>query len=214
MAGADSTATAVRCIFLHITTNPLIYLRLRSEILDADRRGLISSPVVRNVEALRLPYLQACIKEGLRIWPPLTGLMTKQAPPGGDTFNGVFIPGGTDIAYSAWGTHHNPKTFGEDADVYRPERWLEKKAEELQHMERSVECVFGSGRYGCLGKSVAFIELNKVFVQVRILYRLKFILVFLLIRSSCSDDSTFLLLTRSPRSRQGVMAFSSSRACL
>lgn len=33
-------------------------------------------------------------------------------------------------------------------------------------MERSVELVFGSGRYGCLGKNVAFVELNKVFVEV------------------------------------------------
>lgn len=196
MAGADSTATAVRCIFLHIATNPLIYHRLRSEILEADQRGLISSPVITNAEALKLPYLQACIKEGLRIWPPLTGLMTKQAPPEGDTFKGQFIPGGTDIAYSAWGTHHNKKTFGEDADVYRPERWLEKTGEELQRMERSVECVFGSGRYGCLGKQVAFIELNKVYVQVRSL-RLDVFLKTPLMTDSYYGILTLRLLTRS-----------------
>jgi cytochrome P450 len=184
MAGADSTATAVRCIFLHITTNPLIYLRLRNEILSAEASGLISSPVITNAEAINLPYLQACIKEGLRIWPPLTGLMTKKAPPEGDTFNGVFIPGGTDIAYSAWGTHHNTKTFGADAEVYRPERWLEKTGETLARMERSVECVFGSGRYGCLGKQVAFIELNKVFAQVRNL-DVEIFLDGLLIATSC-----------------------------
>jgi cytochrome P450 len=213
MAGADSTATAVRCIFLHITTNPLIYLRLRSEILEADQRSLISSPVISNAEALKLPYLQACIREGLRIWPPLTGLMTKKAPPEGDTFKGLFIPGGTNIAYSAWGTHRNKKTFGEDAEVFRPERWLEKTGEELQRMERSVECVFGSGRYGCLGRQVAFVELNKVFVQVRSLH-VEIHANALLIMSSYSGISTSLLLTRSRQSRQGVMAFSSSSACL
>lgn len=167
MAGADSTATAVRCIFLHILTNPRVYSRLLEEILSAEHSGRISSPIIRDAESRQLPYLQACIKEGLRIWPPLTGLMTKRTPPAGDTFKGLFIPGNTDISYSAWATHHNPKTFGEDAEVFRPERWLEATGETLHRMERSVELVFGSGRYGCLGKSVAFVELNKVFVEVR-----------------------------------------------
>lgn len=165
MAGADSTATAVRCIFLHILTNPRIYSRLLSEILTAERSGRISSPI-RDAESRQLPYLQVCIKEGLRIWPPLTGLMTKRTPPAGDTFKNVFIPGNTDISYSAWATHHSTRTFGEDAAVFRPERWLEAEGETLNRMERSVELVFGSGRYGCLGKSVAFMELNKVFPEV------------------------------------------------
>jgi cytochrome P450 len=167
MAGADSTATAIRTIFLYIITNPSVYSKLRDEIFAGLGDGRISSPVIRDAEGRELPYLQACIKEGLRIWPPLTGLMTKKAPPEGDHFKGLFIPGNTDIAYSAWGVQRHTETYGEDADVFRPERWLETKGDALHKMERSQELVFGSGRYGCLGKSVAFVELNKVFVQVR-----------------------------------------------
>jgi cytochrome P450 len=167
MAGADSTATAMRTIFLYIITNPSVYSKLRDEIFAGLEDGRISSPVIRDAEARDLPYLQACIKEGLRIWPPLTGLMTKKAPPEGDHFKGLFIPSNTDIAYSAWGVQRNTETYGEDADMFRPERWLETKRDALHKMERSQELVFGSGRYGCLGKSVAFVELNKVFVQVR-----------------------------------------------
>lgn len=163
MAGADSTATAVRTTLLHIITNPHIYTSLRAEIDTFLAAGRISSPVIRDAEAKEMPYLQACIKEGLRIWPPLTGLMTKLVPPGGDTFNGQFIPGGTEISYSAWGVHHDKRVYGEDADVYRPERWLVEVTgkEKLGAMERSVEMVFGSGRYGCLGKSVALVELKR-----------------------------------------------------
>lgn len=172
MAGADSTATAVRTTFLHIITNPHIYTTLRAEVDSFIASGRISSPVIRDAEAKEMPYLQACIKEGLRIWPPLTGLMTKLVPPSGDTFNGTFIPGGTEIAYSAWGVHHDKRVYGEDADIYRPERWFASHTgpEKLAAMERSVELVFGSGRYGCLGKSVAIVELNKVFVQVSLSY--------------------------------------------
>lgn len=165
MAGSDSTATAVRCIFFYIMTNPTIYRKLQAEIDEADRKGTISKPI-KNAEAKTLPYLQACIKEGLRMWPPLTGLMTKLVPPGGDTLNGMFIPGGTKIGYSAWATHHRKETFGEDSYMYRPERWLEATGDRLRYMENSNELVFGSGRYKCLGNPIAFVELNKVFVEV------------------------------------------------
>jgi cytochrome P450 len=146
------------------------YAKLQDEIFAALYDGRISSTAISDAEARRMPYLQAFIKEGLRIWPPLTGLMTKMTPPAGDHFNGVFIPGNTEIGYSAWGVHRDTQTYREDANVYRPERWLETTAEELQKMERSQELVFGSGRYGCLGKSIAFVELNKVFVQVKDTY--------------------------------------------
>jgi cytochrome P450 len=167
MAGADSTATATRCTLLHIITNPSVYAKLCNEISTGIRENRISSPVIRNAEALELPYLQACIREGLRIWPPGAGLMTKQAPPDGDYFKGMFIPGNTGIAYSAWGVQRNAQIYGEDVYVFRPERWLEASGEALQKMERLQEMVFGSGRYGCLGKPLAVVELNKVFVQVR-----------------------------------------------
>jgi cytochrome P450 len=70
--------------------------KLRAEMEDGIKQGRISSPI-RDSEARQLPYLQACIKEALRLWPPVTGLLQKVVPPEGDKFNGVFIPGGTFI---------------------------------------------------------------------------------------------------------------------
>ncbi|KKY16825.1 putative cytochrome p450 [Phaeomoniella chlamydospora] len=165
MAGADSTATAIRSTLLYIISHPRVYNKLQAEIDEAERNGAISNPITNN-EAKNLPYLQAVIKEGLRIFPPLTGLMTKLVPPEGDTINGQFIPGGTEIGYNAWGTHHRKETFGEDAILFRPERWLEADPDQLRAMENSNELVFGSGRYKCLGHPVAHIELNKTFLQL------------------------------------------------
>ena len=165
MAGADSTATAVRTTFYYILTNPHIYATLLREIDVATSNGSISNPIT-NAQARSLPYLQSTIKEGLRMFPPLTGMTTKLVPPAGDTLNGQFVPGGTKIGYNAWGTHHRKETFGEDADVFRPERWLEASGEELRRMENSNELVFGSGKYKCLGNAIAMVELNKVFVEV------------------------------------------------
>lgn len=69
--------------------------------------------------------------------------------------------------------HHNMDLFGPDEDAYRPERWIltseggdELSAEKLKDMERNNDMVFGSGRYQCLGKNVALIELNKAIFEL------------------------------------------------
>jgi cytochrome P450 len=118
-----------------------------------------------------LPYLQACILEGLRFGPPLTGILPKQTPPEGDVIDGKFIPGGTAIGVAFYALQRNKKVYGDDADVFRPERWLPGAVEPDQRkkMDQSVDTIFMHGRFYCLGKSVAFIELNKVFVEVRML---------------------------------------------
>lgn len=90
--------------------------------------------------------------------------MAKQVPPEGDTINGMFVPGGTQIGYSAWGIFRNKKIWGEDAHVFRPERWLD--GGNIREQELALEQIFAAGRYQCLGKNVALMELNKVFVEV------------------------------------------------
>jgi cytochrome P450 len=69
-----------------------------------------------------MPYLQAVIKEGLRIWPPVIGLLSKVVPEQGDEveFDGkkLFIPGGTNVGYCAWGIHRNKEVFGDDAEMF------------------------------------------------------------------------------------------------
>lgn len=97
------------------------------------------------------------------MYPPVVGLMSKKVPAEGDTINGKFVPGGTQIGYCAWGIFRNKKIWGVDADMFRPERWLEKGIEE---QELTLELIFAQGRYQCLGKNVALMELNKVFVEV------------------------------------------------
>ena len=62
--------------------------------------------------------------------------------------------------------HRSTSVFGLDANVFRPERWLDTPEADLQRMERNNELIFGYGRFKCLGKAVAYVELNKVFVEV------------------------------------------------
>ncbi|KAL2868645.1 cytochrome P450 [Aspergillus lucknowensis] len=93
----------------------------------------------------------------LRIWPPVVGLMQK-----------VFIPEGTQTGHSAWGVHGNPAVYGADADNFRPDRWLEVTVDAFLTMNRTNELVLGSGRYACLGKLLALIEVSKAIAEVSI----------------------------------------------
>lgn len=161
VAGSDTTATAMRATLLHIITNARVLSKLLSEISTAQ----ISNPIT-DAEARKLPYLQAVIKEGMRVFPPTTGFMSKAAPSSGDTINGIFIPGGTMVGWSPFGIMKSEKTWGSDAKMFRPERWLEGSAEDRQRKDIDIEMCFGYGKYQCLGKNIAIIELNKVYVEV------------------------------------------------
>jgi cytochrome P450 len=151
---------------LHVMTSPLVYARLQAEIDEAARAGKISSPVIQEAEARQLPYLQAVILEGLRINPPSGGLLPKVVPPGGDTVNGMFVPGGTEIASNTWSVVRDSEVFGQEPEIFSPERWLNVSKEQYDKMARVVDLIFGYGKFKCLGRTVAMIELNKVFVEV------------------------------------------------
>jgi cytochrome P450 len=97
------------------------------------------------------------------------GLMQKVVPPEGDTIYGQFVPGGTQIGYCAWGLHRNREIFGEDAEIFRPERWLEVDEEKLHSMNRVNDFVFGGGKYACLGKPIAWIEISKAIAEVSLI---------------------------------------------
>ncbi|KAH7316774.1 cytochrome P450 [Stachybotrys elegans] len=168
IAGSDSTATAIRMTLLCLLNTPASLSRLRAEVDAAEAAGRISSPVIRDREAYELPYLQAVIKEGLRMFPPSTGHNYKEVPPGGARVCGYDLPGGTQVGVNIMRMMRDKDTFGGDADVFRPERWLDgtKDAEELHDMAATVELAFGHGKFQCLGKTIAAMELNKVIVEL------------------------------------------------
>lgn len=167
LAGSDSTATSIRMCLLFLLTNPPAYSKLQAEIDQAVADGNISFPVIKNAETGRLKYLQAVIKEGLRLWFPLNGLVTMMSPKEGITINDVYLPGNTQVCLSKYAMLRRNDLFGDDAEVFRPERWLNTiDADKVTEMERIFETYFGVGRYQCLGKAIALMELSKMLVEL------------------------------------------------
>ncbi|CAI6337947.1 unnamed protein product [Periconia digitata] len=176
LAGSDTTATAIRCLMLHIVSNPRVYNMLQAEIDNAFNDGLVQADgIISEAVASTLPYLQAVIREGLRIHPPITDVVPKVVPKGGDSLivDGVLthFPEGTNIGYDVFGLARRRDLFGEDVDVFRPERWISKElsdgdSERMEVMRRTTEMIFGHGKYQCLGKPIAWMEMHKVIFEL------------------------------------------------
>ncbi|KAJ4193595.1 hypothetical protein NW755_003589 [Fusarium falciforme] len=108
-----------------------------------------------------MPYLQACIKESLRLHPA-TGLpLARVVPEGGATITGTFFPAGAIVGVNSWVAHRNPDVFGPDTDEFRPERWLTTDKEKLKMMDASW-MPFGAGSRTCIGKNISLLEMNKL----------------------------------------------------
>ena len=190
IAGSDTTAAAIRGTLLHIITNPRVYRKLQREIDDAVVRGdapvsILSTSttgqgvdvgLITAAQAAKLPYLQAVIRESLRVLTPVSNIFARDVPKEGDTVivdgERVFIPGGDGvcIGYSAYAMHRSEKIYGKDAQAFRPERWLETGSEfdpaRMARMIRTNDLVFGHGHFRCLGRPVAQIELGKTVFEV------------------------------------------------
>ena len=77
------------------------------------------------------------IKEALRIHPGVAFPLERYVPPEGATICGVRLYSGTNISANPAVIHMDKGVYGEDADQFRPERWIEASQERLKVMDRS-----------------------------------------------------------------------------
>lgn len=130
--------------------SPAAYKRLQLELDQAVVQGNLSSPV-KYAQAIELPFLNACIKEGMRLHPSVGLAMPRHAPAEGLNLGGHFIPAGYRVGVNAAVVHRDPAVFGPKPDEFIPERWLEGDS---KNMDRYM-VHFGAGTRTCIGKNVS-----------------------------------------------------------
>lgn len=156
LAGSDTTGAALAAIFYYLLKNPATYHKLVQEIDEAAAAGLSSSPVVKYSEAVKLAYLDAVCKEGMRIHPSAANKLPRHVPPEGCMISGEWFAGGTRIGMNGAVVHRDKSVFGEDADVFNPERWFRKDASEMdKHLFH-----FSMGSRACIGKNVSSYDVS------------------------------------------------------
>lgn len=142
-------------------TDKLTKLRTELEELDSTGRAGTGNALVAWSDVRELPYLSAVINESLRTHPAAGVPLERIAPAEGIQFDDVFIPGGTNIGCSAWTLHLDRDIWGQDAGVWRPERWLEASEQKKAKMKNSM-FAFGAGSRTCIGKNVSYLEMYKL----------------------------------------------------
>lgn len=164
LIGVNTTAHCVAFLFYHLAKNPRAQHNLYEEIKSAPEK--LERENLRNMK-----YMQACIKESLRLKPPmpvLSRILTKDIV----VYNYV-IPKGT---YMLLATHlsSTKEEFFEDAEKYKPDRWLSPEMNEsrLQHL---ASIPFGHGSRACLAKELVEIQISALLVKVGRYYCLQFL---------------------------------------
>lgn len=148
-AGSGTTAIAINSILYHLMRNPAAYEKLTAEIDAAVADDTLSMPVAY-AEAVKLPYLKACINEGMRLHPSVGLTMPRLVPAGGATISGFDFPEGYHIGVNGAVVQYNKDVFGPDADNFNPNRWIE--SDTVRMSKTMVQ--FGAGPRICLGKNV------------------------------------------------------------
>ncbi|KAL4878055.1 cytochrome P450 [Aspergillus karnatakaensis] len=177
-AGADTTSVAIKAVLCPILEDPLRYQRLQREIDDAHERSGLNNASAGNLSfsnLKELPFLDACIKEGLRLHPSIVYQLPRKAPEGGITIEGYYIHPSATVSMSPVAQNRCRSIFGEDADEYRPERWIEgegSSGEQIKEMNKQL-ATFGYGSRTCIGRNLAMFELFKFVAQLLSRYQVE-----------------------------------------
>ncbi|KAK3294499.1 cytochrome P450 [Chaetomium fimeti] len=178
LAGADTTAITIRAVFYFCLRHPDTYRRLVAEVraagFDRDRPAPYAA-------ARQLPYLEAVVREAMRLHPAVSMPLERYVPAEGLTLpDGRYVPAGAAVGLNAYVVGRNVGVWGEDAEAFRPDRWLQGEGEadedfkvRLQKMH-AADLTFGGGSRICTGRNLALVEVYKIVATLVNRYEIDF----------------------------------------
>jgi cytochrome P450 len=147
LAGHETTALSLSWTWYLLGENPEAEARLHEELHDV----LGGRPAdVSDLE--KLPYLNAVVNEGLRLYPPAYMMARTNVEP--VRFGEYEIPSGRTILASQWVMQRDARFF-DQPERFLPERWLDGLMERLS---AGVYFPFGDGPRRCIGQGFALLE--------------------------------------------------------
>lgn len=176
-AGTDTTVGTLAALIYYLVKHP----RVRQKLLDELRSAQIARLPIRYDEVRSLPYLDAVIRETLRLLAVLGTILERTVPPGGRSLGPVRLPGGTVVGCSPYVVHRHEQTFGPEPDSFRPERWLaiddsvregKKKKPNNVAMERA-DLSWSHGSRTCLGRNLAGMEMKKLVPTLMLMFEVR-----------------------------------------
>ncbi|NXM84421.1 CP4FE hydroxylase, partial [Oenanthe oenanthe] len=154
--GHDTTASGLAWLLYNLAGHPEHQERCRREV-----QQLLAGRDTADIEwedLSQLPFTTMCIKESLRLHPPVTAVSrrcTEDVP----LRDGRVIPKGVTCLISIYGTHHNPELWPEPEVVFNPLRF---SPENSKGRSPSSFIPFSAGPRNCIGQSFAMAEMKVV----------------------------------------------------
>jgi cytochrome P450 len=159
-AGHETTATMLCWAFDLVLGDARVRAALLRELDEAGAGA--REPDLASIGRLR--YLDATIKEVLRLRPVIPGVARRLKAP--VVIGGHEIPAGELLVPVAWLAHHDPKAY-ERPEAFEPERFLDTKPDPYAWLP------FGGGARRCLGMTFALYEMKVVLATVLTRVRLR-----------------------------------------
>lgn len=151
-AGTDTTGTNLAMLLWNLTNHPSVLHKLHQELTEAET----TTP---NYDPSTLPYLNAVIKETLRLSMANPTRFPRIVPPSGWTYTSpstsksYHIPSGTQVGIQPWTLHFKSSVFP-DPHTFNPNRWLNPTREMLRDW-----IPFNIGARQCIARNLAMTEL-------------------------------------------------------
>ncbi|KAI5892439.1 cytochrome P450 [Schizophyllum commune H4-8] len=177
-AAMDTTSSALSRTSHLLATHPEVQDRLRAEIRAAmEEHGQLSYNELES-----LPYLDAVCRETLRLYPPAPQLLRRVKKDvvlpfskpiigeDGREMSEVLVPAGTVVVIAIMNANRNKEIWGEDADEWKPERWLEPLPASVT--DAHIPGVYGNlmtflgGGRACIGFKFSQLEMKVVLVEL------------------------------------------------
>ncbi|KEF56726.1 uncharacterized protein A1O9_06916 [Exophiala aquamarina CBS 119918] len=159
LAGTETTATALSGLTYYLLKNPEWMKKLKDEV-----RGSLKCIDDMNLIALtKLPILEACLKEALRMYPPTPNGTPRVASWDGVTVAGHQVPKGTQMFVHQLATYRAEHLF-KHAEDFRPDRWL--GVPEFANDHKGALEPWTVGPRTCVGKNLSWHEMRLLYATV------------------------------------------------
>ncbi|XP_043362707.1 cytochrome P450 4F22 isoform X1 [Dermochelys coriacea] len=164
--GHDTTASGLSWVLYNLACHPEYQERCREEIKDLMRDK--ESEEVEWEDLSQMPFSTMCIKESLRLHPPVTAV-SRRCTEDIKLPDGRVLPKGNICLISIYGTHHNPAVWPEP-QVYNPHRF---DPENSKNQPPLAFMPFSAGPRNCIGQNFAMTEMKVVLALTLLRFALR-----------------------------------------
>jgi len=165
LAGRDTTAGLLTFVTYCLAMHPETLARLREEIVSTV--GTSRTPTFDDIRGMK--YLRAVLNETLRLFPSVpfnSRYASENTVFDGENGKKLFVPKGTRVAYSNLLTQRHKPYWGEDADHFDPDRFLDERVKKYLTPNPYIFVPFNAGPRICLGQQFAYHEASYFLIRM------------------------------------------------